>query len=70
MLSGFYKAFLTNRNEITIQGIPRASNLPPRTKIGGETYDGTTSTDVSIIKTSGNITMGPAIALLTKQAMI
>ena len=44
-----YKADMPSRSEITIQGRPRSSNVPPVTKIGGYIDNRTTSTGVSII---------------------
>ena len=45
----FYKADLRSRSERIIQVRPKAYNVPPVTKIGGEIDDRTTATDVSII---------------------
>ena len=41
---------MPRRPERNIREIPRASNVPPVTEIGGKINDGTTATYVSIIK--------------------
>ena len=48
---------MPSRSEITIQGRPRSSNVPPVTKIGGYIDNRTTSTGVSIITTMPDITV-------------
>ena len=50
MLSDLYKADLPRRSESTIRGRPRGSNVTLVSEIVSETDDGTTATDVSIIK--------------------
>ena len=52
MIYDWYKSEPTRKNERNIQGISRASNVPPVTEIGDAIYDEDTATNVSIIKTS------------------
>ena len=59
-ISDLYKVDLPRRSANTIQGRPRASDVPPVSEIGGEIGDETTATDVSII------TMTPASPVATK----
>ena len=46
MIYDLYKADIPSRSERIIRGIPRASNPPPVTEIGGDIYYLTTATDV------------------------
>ena len=64
MISDLYKADLPRISGRIIRGIPRASNVPPVTEIGGEIDYGPTATNVSII------TMTPEIPVATKSATI
>ena len=46
MISDLYKADLPSWSESTILWIPRASDIPPVTEIGGDIYNWTAATDV------------------------
>ena len=52
MISDLYKADMPSWSERNILGIPKASNVPPVTEIGGDIDDGTAATDVSINTTT------------------
>ena len=60
MIFYFYEAYLKSSSEMTIRGRPRTSNIPHVTETGGEIYDRTVATDISII------TMKPEIPVATK----
>ena len=62
MISDLYKGISAKEGKSTTQGIPRASNVPSATEIGGDINDGTTGTDVLII------TMTQEILVLKKLA--
>ena len=63
MISILYKADLPRNSERTIKGIPIDYNVPPVTEIDGYIDDVTTTTDMSIIKTT------PESPFSTKAAM-
>ena len=60
MISDLCNSDLPRRGKRNIRGRPRAYNVPPVTEFGGEIDDGTTATDVSIIK------MTPSSTVATK----